>query len=110
MFDNNDPEPEPFNWGRREWATEFLGDLACNPNGPEAQTRALAKRAFYTGQPFGGEPDRLWPRFFAARVISPDCPPAKGLPDDMRRQLEQLAAPSCLHQRGSCIAPPDPVE
>ena len=97
MFELGDPEPEPFNWGRPNWATEeaydedlatFLGDLACGRDVPEAQTQGLARRALTQ---LLAEPDRLWPRLFAARLIGPDCPPAKGLPEDMRRQLEELA-------------------
>jgi uncharacterized protein YjbI with pentapeptide repeats len=84
------------------WATEkaydedlarFLGDLACGTEAPEARTLGLARRAILTN--FGSfgleaEPERLWLRQLAQRIIGPDCPPAKGLPNDMRRQLEQL--------------------
>jgi hypothetical protein len=52
---------------------------------PEAQTRALAKRAY------ARERDRLWARHFAARLMGSDCPPAEALPDDARHQLAQLA-------------------
>ncbi len=50
-------------------------------------------------------PDRLWPKLFAARVTGPDCPPAKGLPEDMRRQLEQLAARSGPSKAAEATAP-----
>jgi uncharacterized protein YjbI with pentapeptide repeats len=97
MFDAVDPEPEPFSWGPRKWVTEqaydeeladFVGDLGCGGDVPEAQTRGLASRALATS----ADPVRPWPKLFAARVIGPDCPPAERLPEDMRRQLEQLAA------------------
>ena len=97
MFEPGDPEPEPFDWGPRKWPTApaygkdlaaFLGDLACAAEAPEEQTRGLARRALAT---VGDELGRVWPALFAARVIGTDCPPAKGLPDEMRRQLEQLA-------------------
>ena len=51
-------------------------------------------------------PNRLWPKLFAARVTGPDCSPAKALPDDMRRQLEQLAAQS---HRQTLLKLPRPV-
>jgi hypothetical protein len=101
MFETGDPQAEPFEWGDRKWATEraydenlaaFLGDLVCGRDAPEAQIRGLARRALEPPRPQGGEPDRLWPRLFAARVIGADCPTAAGLPGDMRRRLEELAA------------------
>jgi uncharacterized protein YjbI with pentapeptide repeats len=119
MFETGDPRAEPFAWGRRKWDDEqaydedlaaFLGDLACGSDAPAAQTRGLARRALELARPEGGEPDRPWPRLFAARVVGPDCPRAEILPDDLRRQLEQLAAqgdPAIASPRPS---PPDPVE
>jgi uncharacterized protein YjbI with pentapeptide repeats len=113
MFETGDPRPEPFTWGRPNWDTEqaydedlaaFLGDLACGRDAPAAQTHGLARRALEPARPEGGEPDRLWPRLFAARVVGPACPPAEMLPDDMRRQLEQLAA-----QGDPAVASPDPL-
>jgi hypothetical protein len=104
MFEPGDPEPEPLDWGPPKWPTEqaydedlakFLGDLACGRDVSEAQTRGLARRALVTAgfdKSIKGEPDRVWLWLFAARLIGPDCPPAKGLPEDMRHQLEQLAA------------------
>jgi hypothetical protein len=74
---------------------KFLGDLACDRDVPEAQANGLARRALDTGRPqifWRGEPDRFWPGLFATRIIGPDCPPAKGLPDNLRRLLERLAA------------------
>jgi uncharacterized protein YjbI with pentapeptide repeats len=94
MFDQSDPAPEPFEWGTPSWATQnaydkdlatFLGDLACASDVDEALTRGLARRAIYSE-------DRMWRTLFAARLIGPDCPPAKGLPDRMRSELEALAA------------------
>ena len=99
MFEPGDPEPEPFDWGPRKWATEeaydedlakFLGDLACGSDVPEAQTRGLARRALDLRTSGRVRPPLA--QALAARLIGPDCPPAKGLPDDMRRQLEELAA------------------
>ena len=99
MFEPGDPEPEPYEWGPRKWATEqaydedlakFLGDLACGREVPEAQTRGLARRALAGGNGLIDSP--LLGERLAARLTGPDCPPAKGLPDDLRRQLEQLAA------------------
>jgi hypothetical protein len=116
MFETGDPQPEPFTWGRPNWNTEraydrdlaaFLGDLACSRDAPEAQTRGLARRAL---EPAGkGEHDRLWPKLFAARVIGPDCSPAEGLPDDVRRQLEQLAAQTDAAAASPEVSPPDRV-
>ena len=57
-----------------------------------------------------GAPDRLWPRLFAARVIGADCPPAEGLPGDMRRRLEELAAQGDAAVAPPQASPPDPVE
>jgi uncharacterized protein YjbI with pentapeptide repeats len=115
-IDHCDPVPLPFPWGRAKWFSEheydrdlaeFLGDLACGRDVPEAQTRGLANRAVWIGR----APDRLWPRIFAARVTGPDCPPAAGLPEDMRRNLEELAAQ--LEEESPTVAvpetsPPDP--
>ena len=90
MFSAGDPEFEPFRWGQPNWVTEeaydtdlatFLGDLACAADVPEAQTRGLAMRATWNSY-------RLFAWRLAARLIGPDCPPAKGLPDDMRLRLE----------------------
>ena len=111
MFETGDPRPEPFTWGRPNWDTEgaydedlaaFLGDLACNGDAPEAQVRGLARRALEAARLQDGEPDRVWPRLFAARVIGADCALAGGLADHMRRQLEQLAA-----QADAAAAPPE---
>jgi hypothetical protein len=113
MFNAGDPKPEPFSWGKPTWATEqaydddlakYLGDLACGGDVPEAQTRGLALRALYLARP-SEEPDRLWPRFFAARVTGRDCPPAKELPEDMRRALEQLAAQVGSSKLPEALAP-----
>ena len=85
MFSAGDPDPEPFNWGSSKLTTErtydealakFLGDLACSRDAPEAQVRGLARRALEAARLQDGEPDRVWPRLFAARVIGADCPPA----------------------------------
>jgi uncharacterized protein YjbI with pentapeptide repeats len=121
MFWRGNPEPEPFDWGPRKWVAEeydkdlaeFLGDLACGGDLHEAQTRGLTSRALYaTRHPLaGGEPDRLWHRLFAARVIGPDCPPAAGLPEDVRRRLERLAAELREEPAAGAVpdtAPPDP--
>jgi uncharacterized protein YjbI with pentapeptide repeats len=113
-IDQCDPAPLPFPWGLRKWATEqaydrdladFLGDLACRGDVPEAQTRGLALRSLNLAGPSSDERDRLWPKLFAARVSGPDCPPAKELPEDMRRQLEQLAARSGPSKAPRAIAP-----
>jgi uncharacterized protein YjbI with pentapeptide repeats len=119
MFETGDPRPEPLAWGRPRWASDqtydqdlatFLGDLACGGDAPAAQTRGLARRALEPARPGGGESDRLWPRLFAARVVGPDCPPAELLPDDMRRQLEQLAAQGGRAVDPPQAAPPTPVQ
>ena len=63
---------------------DFLGELACGPD--VAETQGLAWRAL------GPESrDRLFAQLLAARLIGPDCPPAKELPEDMHRRLEELA-------------------
>jgi uncharacterized protein YjbI with pentapeptide repeats len=94
MFEPSDPEPKSFDWGRSQWTGElaydndlakFLGDLACDHDVPEAQTRGLARRASLNK-------DRLFAHRLAARLIAADCPPAKALPDYIRRGLEELAA------------------
>ena len=94
MFGHGDPTPEAFDWGPPSWATlddydedlaTFLGELACASDVHEALTRGLGRRAIY-------KEDRMWRRPFAARLIRPDCPPAKGLPDKMHSELEALAA------------------
>jgi hypothetical protein len=116
MFEPGDPEPEPFDWGPRKWPTApaydkdlaaFLGDLACAADVPEAQTRGLAYRALRTPD---AETSRVWPVLFAARVIGTDCPPAKGLPDEMRRQLEQLATQDEAGAVPPESTPFDPIE
>jgi uncharacterized protein YjbI with pentapeptide repeats len=119
MFETGDPQPEPFPWGRPSWHTEraydedlaaFLGDLACGRDAPAAQTRGLVRRALEPARPQAGEHDRLWPRLFAARVIDTDCSPAEGLPADLHRQLEQLAAQADAAAAVAPASPPDPVE
>ena len=113
MFEFGTPQPEPFNWRERKWATidaydeelaDLLGELACGPDAPEARTRGLARRALAT---FGAEPDRVWPALFAARVIGAECPPAEALPGDMRRQLEELAARGDAAVAAPQVSPPD---
>jgi hypothetical protein len=112
MFDRNDPRPEPFHWGRPNWATEeaydqdlatFFGNLACPSDLPGAQTRGIARRAIL-------DSDRLFGWRLAARLSGPDCPPAKGLPEDTRRQLEQLAARGNKSTAAPAASPPDPIE
>jgi uncharacterized protein YjbI with pentapeptide repeats len=104
MFSAGHPEFEPFRWGQPSWVTEeayetalatFLGDLACAADVPEAQTRGLAQRAINNS-------DRLFAWRLATRLIGPDCPPAKGLPEGMRRRLEELTA-----QAAAAAAPPE---
>jgi uncharacterized protein YjbI with pentapeptide repeats len=110
MFEAGDPKPEPFAWGDRQWTTapaydedlgKLLGELACGPEVAEAQIRGLARRALGPAAQEGA-PDRLWPRFFAARVLGADCPPAAGLPDNLRHQLAELRA-----QGDAAAAPPE---
>jgi uncharacterized protein YjbI with pentapeptide repeats len=119
MFEPGDPQPEPFAWGERQWTTEraydedlgkFLGELACGPDVAEAQIRGLARRALEPTRPQEGEPDRLWPRLFAARVVGLDCPPADGLPGDMRRRLEELAAQGDTAAASPRASPPAPIK
>jgi hypothetical protein len=112
MFDAGDPNPEPFPWGKPTWTEQtydetlakFLGDLACSRNAPEAQIRGIAYRALYFLVPWV-DSDRLWRKLFAARVLGPDCPPAKGLREETHRQLEQLAAQSALSKTPEATAP-----
>jgi uncharacterized protein YjbI with pentapeptide repeats len=84
-----------------EELAKFLGDLACRDHIPEAQTRGLAARALDRLD----EPNRLWPILFAVRVTGPDCPPAKGLSQDQRFELEVLAAESRPSKAAETIAP-----
>jgi uncharacterized protein YjbI with pentapeptide repeats len=123
MFEQGDPEPERLEWGPLRWERPeeydkdlagFLGELACGRDVPEAQTRGLAIRPLFDvriPERLGGEPDRLWHRLFAERVTGPDCPPAKGLPENMRRDLEALAAELKEEPAAAAIpeaASPDP--
>jgi uncharacterized protein YjbI with pentapeptide repeats len=124
MFERTDPEPEPLDWGPRKWESpedydrdlaNFLGDLACGDRVPEAQTKGLVRRALSSLLPSRriDDPNRQWGRFFAARVLGPDCPPAEGLPQDMRRQLERLAAEfkeEPVVDAATEAVPVDPVE
>jgi hypothetical protein len=119
MFEAGDPEPEPFDWGPERWGTEqayddvlanFLGDLACGPYIPEAQTLGLARRALATARAEDGWSDRVWPRLFAVRLLRADCPPAKGVPDDMRNGLEELLARGDATAALPEMSRPDPVE
>jgi hypothetical protein len=100
MFSPGDPKPEPLDWGRPKWATEqdydanlgtFLADLACRGDVPEAQTRGLARRALIEAT-LDGKPERVWHALFANQITDGGCPPAEGLPGDIRRRLEELAA------------------
>jgi hypothetical protein len=118
MFETGDPQPEPFAWGEPKWATEraydedlaaFLGDLACGRDVTDAQTRGLVRRALEPAQQEGA-PARVWPRLFAARLIGTDCPPGEGLPGDMRRRLEELAAQADAAVAPTRAATPNPVE
>ena len=93
MFEPGDPVHEPFEWGRPNWTTEdaydedlakFLADLACGRDVPEAQAHGLALRALNFR-------NRLFSQRLAARLLA-DCPPAEELPEDMRRDLERVAA------------------
>jgi hypothetical protein len=111
MFNAGDPKPERLPWGPPKWTREqtydedlakFLGDLACGGDVPEAQTRGLASRAL---DPASDASSRLWPKLFASRVTGPDCLPAKGLPEDMRRMLERLAARSGPSKAPEASAP-----
>lgn len=96
MFDLDDPLPRRLGWGERPWKTveeydkdlaAFLGNLACGTTPPVAH--GLALRALVTDP---NEPDRRFPARLAARLTGDDCPPAAGLPDDLRKELEKLAA------------------
>jgi hypothetical protein len=98
---------ESIRWG--EWATneayavglaEFLAQLACGRDVVEAQTRGLARRAL-------GDSGRLYAQRLAERLTGPDCPPAKELPEDMRRRLEQLAARDEAPAAAPEASPPD---
>jgi hypothetical protein len=91
MFNASDPKPEPFPWGKPTWTEQtydkalakFLGDLACGGNVSAAQTGVLASRALnLLPHPSSNEPGRLWPKLFAARVVGPDCPQARGLTEE----------------------------
>jgi hypothetical protein len=113
MFSAGDPEPGPFDWGLRKWATEqaydvdlakFLGDIACGRDVPEARAQGFARRALDVENK-----DRLFAQRLAARLIA-NCPPAKGLPEDTRRELEQLAARGGTSAAAPEASPPDPIE
>jgi hypothetical protein len=116
MFEERDPEPDPFDWGPLKWGTPeeydmvlayFLGDLACGRDVTEAQTRGLVRRALTTSD----VPQRIWTRLFAARVTGPNCPPAAGLPEGVRRDLEQIAIQlkeEPVADAATEVSPPDP--
>ena len=122
MFETIDPQPYRFSWGEPTWTTapsydnalaEFLGDLACRRDIPEEQTISLAQRALVreiTIRSSASEPDSVklahsWSKLFAIRVTGPNCPPAKGLPENMWRQLVEIAAWSDLPEPPEAIAP-----
>ncbi len=113
MFAPGDPKPQPFDWGPGKWSTEqaydedlatLFGNLACGGHSvfwydvaglnvahmPEAQAQGLAHRALVTSHSIDGA-GRVWPGLFAKYVTGDGCPPGKGLPEEMRRQLEELA-------------------
>ena len=71
----------------------FLGDLACGEDASPAVAERLARRATAPEFP-GGEPDHLLTQLLAARLTSEDpaCPAAAELPEDLRADLEELAA------------------
>ena len=97
-----------------EELAKFFGELACGADVPEAQVQYLAQRALSDPFQWGARVhagdssrvimmigDRLvqpanvragswprWSRLFATGVLEIDCPAAKQLPKEMRRQLE----------------------
>lgn len=94
MLDPAGPLPQALGWGARVWATddaydeelaEFLGELACGDNATTYVARGLAERVW-------SDSNRLYAKQLAARLTGDNCPPAAELPDDMRANLEQLAA------------------
>ena len=120
MFSAGDPEPEPFDWGPSKWTTErtrmtrplrsFSVISPAAATRPRRRSGGLARRALEAARLQDGEPDRVWPRLFAARVIGADCPLAEGLADHMRRQFEQLAAQADAAAAPSQESPRAPVE
>lgn len=65
-------------------AEEVLVPLACASG---AVTKNIASRAIHER-----EDDRLYPGLVAKALLGDDCPPAAGLPDEVREKLEKLAA------------------
>jgi hypothetical protein len=63
----------------------FLDDLACGHEVADARIRGLALRA-------RADADRPYARWLARRLTGKKCPPARSLADDMRQDLEQVAA------------------
>lgn len=127
MFDPEDPNPEPFNWGQRKWSDEayqtrladLMTELACSPKVPVAQIRGIARRALDTAYPSGAtgglesipllfRRDRWWTVLLAERVTT-GCPPARGLTEEMLRELEVLAANAALLKMWEAF-PTDPAE
>jgi uncharacterized protein YjbI with pentapeptide repeats len=101
--------------------------LPASLEGPKWQAEGLARRAIETvradelhkewagstigfKRPVREVPNRTWPVLFAKQVTGVSCSPAKELPDDVRRQLEQLAARGDASAASSETSPPDSAE
>jgi uncharacterized protein YjbI with pentapeptide repeats len=94
MFESDGPHQQQFGWGPPRWGTEaaydealadFLGELACGDTATVHVAQGLTRRARW-------DRERLYARRLAGRLLGDDCPPAADLPDELRHQLEELAA------------------
>jgi hypothetical protein len=95
MFALNDPLPQRLGWGPPKWATEdaydedlakYLGELACKDDTAYV-AQGMARRASALRNRH-----RLHAKLLAARLVGGDCPPAAGLPNDLRVDLRSIAA------------------
>jgi hypothetical protein len=78
----HDPPPDQ---AYEEGLADLLGELACGRGADGDMARALGNRARSSS-------DRLFAQHLATRLTGPDCRPATELVDEVRKELEKLAA------------------
>ena len=103
MFDAHDVVPQQLGWGARVWATvedydedlaSFLGELACGDNATVDMAHGLARRVLQEQEAswWLDAAERVYARRLAARLSGDDCAPAEGLPEEVQKRLQELAA------------------